>query len=60
MTERRITMDNIQVFLTLILIRLIIPFGILLLLGEWARYREAYYRFRNEYLADSILQELAA
>ncbi len=53
-------MDNIQVFLTLILIRLIIPFGILLLLGEWARYREAYYRFRNEYLADSILQELAA
>ena len=49
-------MDNIQVFLTLILIRLIIPFGILLLLGEWVRQREANYRLRNEHLTDSILQ----
>lgn len=49
-------MDNIQVFLTLILIRLIIPFGILILIGEWDRLREADYRLRNEHLQDSILQ----
>jgi hypothetical protein len=40
-------MDNIQVLLTLILIRLIIPIGILIMLGEW--------ELRNEHLKDSIL-----
>jgi hypothetical protein len=49
-------MDNIQVFLTLILIRLIIPFGILFLIGEWDRHREANYRLRNEHLQDFIIQ----
>jgi hypothetical protein len=33
------TMDNIQVLLTLILIRLIVPIGILILIGEWERTR---------------------
>jgi hypothetical protein len=49
-------MDNIQVLLTLVLIRLVIPFGILILIGEWNRQREADYRYRNERLTDSILQ----
>jgi hypothetical protein len=49
-------MDNIQVFLILILIRLIIPFWILLSIGEWNRHRVTQYRFRNEHRADSILQ----
>ena len=49
-------MDNPQVFLTVILIRLMIPFGILLLIGEWNRHREGYDRFRNEHRTDSILQ----
>jgi hypothetical protein len=48
------TMDNIQVLLTLILIRLIVPIGILILIGEWERTREA--NLRNEHLKDSILQ----
>ena len=46
-------MDNIQVLLTLILIRLIIPIGILILIGEWERTRDA--NLRNEHLKDSIL-----
>jgi hypothetical protein len=46
-------MDNAQVLLTLILIRLIIPVGILIMLGEWERIREA--NLRNEHLKDSIL-----
>lgn len=43
-------MDNLQVFtaLSLILIRLIIPVGILLLIGEWNRRREAKSLLRNE------------
>lgn len=49
-------MDNIQVFLTLVLIRLLIPSGILIVIGEWNRQREANYRLRNERLTDSILQ----
>jgi hypothetical protein len=49
-------MDNIQVFVTLMLIRLIIPFGILITLGEWERQRAANYRVRNEHRMDSILQ----
>jgi hypothetical protein len=49
-------MDNIQVFLILILIRLIIPFGILITIGEWDRQQEANDRLRNEHLKDSILQ----
>jgi hypothetical protein len=56
MTERRFTMDNIQVFLTLILLRLVIPVGILITLGEWERQREANYRSHNEHLTDSFLQ----
>ena len=49
-------MDNIQVFLILILIRLIIPFGILITIGEWNRQYEVNDRLRNEHLKDSILQ----
>jgi cytochrome oxidase assembly protein ShyY1 len=49
-------MDNIQVFLILILIRLIIPTGILITIGEWQRHREANDRLRNEHMKDSILQ----
>jgi hypothetical protein len=41
-------MDDVQVLLTLALIRLVIPFGILILIGEWNRQREANYRLRNE------------
>jgi len=46
-------MDNIQVLLTLILIRLIVPIGILIMIGEWECTREA--NLRNEHLKDSIL-----
>jgi hypothetical protein len=49
-------MDNIQVLLALILIRLIIPTGILITIGEWERNRETNYRLRNEHLKDSVLQ----
>jgi hypothetical protein len=49
-------MDNIQVFITLILIRLIIPVGILLLMGEWNRYREARNGLRNQAPMDFTLQ----
>jgi hypothetical protein len=46
-------MDNIQVLLTLILIRLIVPIGILIMIGEWECTREA--KLRNEHFKDSIL-----
>jgi hypothetical protein len=49
-------MDNIQVFLILILIRLIIPLGILITIGEWNRQHEANDRLRNQHPKDSILQ----
>jgi hypothetical protein len=49
-------MDNIQVLLTLVLIRLVAPFGILILIGERNRQREAHDSLRNEHLKDSILQ----
>ena len=49
-------MDNIQVFLALILIRLIIPSGLLILIGEWNRHSEAQYRLRNEQSTNVILQ----
>jgi hypothetical protein len=46
-------MDNIQVLLTLILVRLIVPIGILIVIGEWESTREA--NLRNEHLKDSSL-----
>jgi hypothetical protein len=49
-------MDNIQVLLTLVLIRLVIPCGILIVIGEWNHQREANDSLRNEHRTDSILQ----
>ena len=49
-------MDNIQILLTLVLIRLVIPLGILILIGEWNRQREANDSLQNERLTDSILR----
>jgi hypothetical protein len=49
-------MDNVQVLVILILIRLIIPIGILVTIGEWERHREANYRLRDEYLKAPIFQ----
>ena len=40
-------MNGFDVILTLILTRLVLPFGVLLLLGEWIRRREAGYWFRS-------------
>ncbi len=38
-------MNAIEVMLALVLIRLIVPFGILLIVGEWLNRRErAHYR----------------
>jgi hypothetical protein len=33
------------IVLTLILMRVILPIGLMLLLGEWVRQREIHYRF---------------
>jgi hypothetical protein len=52
-------MDNVQVLVILILIRLIIPIGILVTIGEWERHREANYRLHDEHLKASILQSSA-
>lgn len=38
-------MNALQIFLTLLLIRLVIPFGILILIGESLRRREDKYWF---------------
>jgi hypothetical protein len=40
-------MNAIAFTLVLFLVRAIIPFGILILLGEWIRRREANYWFRS-------------
>ena len=39
-------MFGTEVILTLILIRIILPIGLMLLLGEWVRQRETSYWFR--------------
>ena len=39
-------MFGIEVVLTLIIIRIILPIAIMLWLGEWLRQREATYCFR--------------
>ena len=39
-------MNGFEVFTTLLLTRLIIPFGMLLFIGEWLRRREAKYWLR--------------
>ena len=39
-------MFGIEVILGLILIRIILPIGLIFLLGEWVRQREAYYWFQ--------------
>lgn len=39
-------MFGIEMVLTLILIRVILPIGLILLLGEWVRQRETRYWFR--------------
>ena len=38
-------MFGIEVILTLILVRIILPIGLVLLLGEWVRRREINYWF---------------
>jgi hypothetical protein len=49
-------MVNIQVLLALILIRLFIPIGLLIAIGEWEHHREANYRLHSEDIEASILQ----
>ena len=38
-------MFGTEIVLTLILMRVILPIGLMLLLGEWVRRREIHYRF---------------
>ena len=40
-------MYGIEVMLTLFITRIVLPFGTLLLIGEWVRRREANYWFRS-------------
>jgi hypothetical protein len=38
-------MFGTEIVLTLILMRVILPIGLMLLLGEWVRQREIHYQF---------------
>lgn len=39
-------MNGFEIFLILLLTRLVLPFGVLLLVGEWIRKREIHYWLR--------------
>jgi len=39
-------MNGSEIVILLFAIRILIPFGLLMLIGEWARRREARYWFR--------------